>query len=59
MLEDRDLIWKGMNEVQRMTRILRKFGGKANDIIMEAVDAEEFGLTWSIGKGIEYAKWVD
>ena len=33
LFDDRDLVWKGMNDVWRMVRVLRKFGGKANDII--------------------------
>ena len=53
---DRDLVWKGMNDIQRIIIALRKFGGKANDIILETAQDDDFWLNWSIGKGIEYSR---
>jgi hypothetical protein len=56
LFDDRDLVWKGMNDIWRMTRVLRKFGGKANDIIKETAKHYEFAIRWSVGKGIEYSR---
>ncbi len=56
LFDDSDLVWKGMSDTWEMVRILRRFGGKANDIIRETGKNYESAITWSVGKGIEYSR---